>query len=158
MEHARQSTTVAIGLVEVAEFADFASANAAGRAATERALDALARPLDAVVLDGDIGLPERELVGAFGREEGLEQVISRRGRESGAAVGHDDVNVAGLGVEPDLDPVLLGLPLWNRLSGVDEEVDEHLPEAGLHGVDQGTSPKSVTISLDASRCMADRSR
>lgn len=58
----RQSTTVGIGIVEVAELADFASANAAGRAATERALDALARPIDAVVLDGDIGLPERDLV------------------------------------------------------------------------------------------------
>lgn len=58
----RRTARVEVGIVEVAELAGFASNSAASRVATERALDALYRPLDAVLLDGDIGLPARDLV------------------------------------------------------------------------------------------------
>ena len=58
----RQTARVEIGIVEVAELAEKGLSSAASRVATERALDALSRPLDAVLLDGDIGLPARDLV------------------------------------------------------------------------------------------------
>lgn len=57
----RQYATLGIGMVDVAERTTIIDQSAT-RLATERALDALSRPLDAVLLDGDVDLPRRDLV------------------------------------------------------------------------------------------------
>lgn len=57
----RQHVTFAIGMVDVAERANLADQNATCLA-TERALDALSQPLDAVLVDGDVDLPKRDIL------------------------------------------------------------------------------------------------
>ncbi|MBK8257746.1 MAG: hypothetical protein IPK82_34390 [Polyangiaceae bacterium] len=60
----RRSVTVGIGIgvVEVAERATFTDQNKATLLATERALDALPRPPDAVLLDGGVDIPRRNFL------------------------------------------------------------------------------------------------
>jgi ribonuclease HII len=56
----RQSVLVGIGVVEVGERIITHNSNVLTRVASERALDNLGSPIEAVLIDGDVDLPERE--------------------------------------------------------------------------------------------------
>jgi ribonuclease T1 len=70
----------------------------------------------------------------LGGEEGVEDPVDRLRRDAGAGVVHLD-DRAPLGVAPAHQPDLvpLDVALRDRLRGVDQQVEEDLPEPGLAG-------------------------
>lgn len=65
-----------------------------------------------------------------------EQLFEDLGRHAGAGVGDLDEDLAvGRGRRRHRDRVLMGVPLGDRLGRVDDQVEEHLPQPRLAGVD-----------------------
>ncbi len=106
------------------------------RALAPHALDldlAVEAPHDAVA---DREAEARPYADRLRREERVEDAGQVLGRDARARVAHLDEDAARVvRVRDDADDVVLGVALGDGLRGVDDEVEEDLPEARLVGVD-----------------------
>src|SRR5688500_2195937 len=86
---------------------------------------------------------------SLGGEDRIEYAIDVLGRNSGSGIGDLDHDALALESRNQPNLVVLGAAFGNRLRGIDDEIEKHLPQPGLIRIDVG----NVAVILDEPRPM-----